>query len=99
MNPYERLAELVSSQCPPDFSRAVLLAELDEGWSNISLAYWMSDDRRESVRVEAAVISALHSTLHTIQKCMEQETEGEKWTHCEYELFRDGKFDFQVRYP
>jgi hypothetical protein len=97
MDMYQSLAVQIMQQCPPGYHRAVLKAELDEGYAQIAIT--CSDDSKGDHRpdVDALSLVKLHDTLDDIREDMARGT-GTKWTKCTFVIAEDGKFRMNVEY-
>jgi hypothetical protein len=96
MSHYEILADVLTATCGNNYDSARIFAKLDDGHSE--LRYICVDKDKETI-VEASTINGwnAHKALHAIRTQMT--IPGQKpWSKCNFTLFPDGTFKFDVEY-
>lgn len=97
MDPYQELGHLVSEQCSPGFSRAVLEAEIDDDWAEMRVICVMPNGNSSEPEVPAAASVEMHDNLDQIWQQMEAQT-GHRWKTCVFTVEAGGGFKLDVAY-
>lgn len=97
MDNYNSLGHLVASQCQTGFERAVLRAELDEGWADLNLTCVMPDNGQVEADIRGIAMADIHEYLDGIREEMARQT-GHRWNTCVFTVEADGRFKLDVQY-
>lgn len=96
MDPYQTLATILISICPPESDHIRLNAGVDEGWASLDLRCRKGQGPEHRPRLDGLSMEKMYDNLALIRTALAANG-GEKFSSCVFTI-QDGKFDLQVAY-
>ena len=96
MDPYQTLAAILISICPPESDQIRLNADVDEGWAQLDLRCRKGQEPEHRAELEGLATHRIYENLALIRTALAAKG-GEKFSSCVFTI-QDGRFDLQVAY-
>lgn len=97
---YQRIGEILASVMPPRAQRISALATVGDDWSEVSFEFAGDDGKPAHFGFDAHPARAagdIGEALIELRRRMAADG-SDPWSHCRFDMNRDGKFDLDFDY-